>query len=196
MSMKKKKVAGMTPSALRLASSLFSLLRRGSPLGLLLLSAACNSTTPSPQTAMRGDFSRFDGVGNYTLLASLFIPSGAGVVTVQFEPFGEGPTSYLNFMHLDFMPEGDVRVDDGAVRFGRFPRDQVFALSVNVVITATTATAQITLFGTGASGSADVSVNPSLLAVARKFGAVRFWMGFQSQGSFFVDDILVTRRNS
>lgn len=151
-------------------------------------------TTPSPQTGMRGVFSRFDGVGNYGLLASLYIPSGAGAVTVQFEPFIE-PNEYFGFMHLDFMPEGDVRIDDGPVRFGHFPRDQAFALSVNLVITATTATAHITLLGTGASGSTDVSVNPSLLAVARQFGGVRFWMGFQWQGSFFVDDILVSRRN-
>jgi hypothetical protein len=106
-------------------------------------------TGQTPQTALKGSFSRFDGTGNYTLLASLYIPSGTGAVTVQFEPFGEGPTSYLNFMHLDFMPEGDVRIDDSSVRFGQFLRDQAFALSVNLVITATTATARITLFGTG-----------------------------------------------
>jgi hypothetical protein len=151
-------------------------------------------TTPSPQTGMRGVFARFDGVGNYWLLASLYIPDGTGAVTVQFEPFIE-PNEYFGFMHLDFMPEGDVRIDDGPVRFGHFPRDLAFVLSVNLVITATTATAHISLIGEGTSGSIDVSVNPSLLSAARQFGAVRFWMGFQWQGSFFVDNILVTRRN-
>jgi hypothetical protein len=143
---------------------------------------------------MRGVFARFDGVGNYWLLASLYIPDGTGAVTVQFEPFIE-PNEYFGFMHLDFMPEGDVRIDDGPVRFGHFPRDLAFVLSVNLVITATTATAHISLIGEGTSGSTDVSVNPSLLSAARQFGAVRFWMGFQWQGSFFVDNILVTRRN-
>ena len=142
---------------------------------------------------MRGLFSQFNGLGNYTLLTSLYIPSGTGAVTVQFEPFVE-PNEYFGFMHLDFMPEGDVRVDDGPVRFGHFPRDQAFVLSVNLVITSTTATAHISLIGTGASGSQDVSVDPSLFSAAHQFGAVRFWMGFQWQGSFFADDILVTRR--
>jgi hypothetical protein len=152
-------------------------------------------TAPSPQTGMRGRFSRFDGLGNYTLLTSLYIPNGTETVTVQFEPFVE-PNEYFGFMHLDFMPEGDVRVDDGPVRFGHFPRDQAFVLSVNLVVTATTATAHISLMGTGASGTQDVSVDPSLLSAARQFGAVRFWMGFQWHGLFFADDILVTRRKS
>lgn len=150
---------------------------------------------PSPQTAMTGHFTSPGGPGNYGLLTSLFIPSGAGIVTVQFEPFGQPPSSYVNFMHLDFMPEGDVRVDDGPVRFGRFPRDQVFTLSVSLAITATDATVSITLLGAGASGSIDVPVDPTLAVMARNFGAVKFWMGFQSQGTFFVDNVLVTRRN-
>jgi hypothetical protein len=150
---------------------------------------------PSQQTAIRCNFARFFSEGNYGLLASLYIPSGTEAVTVQFEPAFGGPDDYLNFMHLDFMPEGDVRVNDGPFRFGQFPRDQPFVLSVNLVITATTATAHITLFGGGASGDADVNIDPSLISVARQFGAVRFWMGFQWTGTFFVDDIIVTRKN-
>jgi len=150
---------------------------------------------PSPQTGMRGDFAQFFGAGNYSLLASLYIPSGTGAVTVAFEPIGFPESSYTNFMHLDFMPEGDVRVDDGPVRFGHFPRDQPFALAVGLNITATTATAHISLFGTGASGTQDVNVSPILLPLAPRFDAVRFWMGFQWQGSFFVDDVIVTRQN-
>jgi hypothetical protein len=81
-----------------------------------------------------------------------------------------------------------VRVDDGPVRFP-------FALAVGLNITATTATAHISLFGAGASGTQDVNVSPILLPLAPRFNAVRFWMGFQWQGSFFVDDIIVTRKN-
>jgi hypothetical protein len=143
---------------------------------------------------MRGIFSRVGGVGDYGFLAALFIPQDTGVVTVQFEPIPE-PNEYFGFLHLDFMPEGDVRIDDGPVRFGPFPRDQSFVLSVHLVITETTATAEITLLGRGASGSTTVDVHPGLLRAARQFGAVRFWMGFQHQGSFFVDEIIVTRRN-
>lgn len=153
-------------------------------------------TAPSKETTLTGNFSRFDGVGNYALLASLYIPSGSGVVTVQFETFHQGPHPNLSFLHLDFMPEGDVRIDDSNVRFGQFPRDQSFVLSVNLVITETTAIAEITLLGGSASGDTNVSIQPVLLPLARQFGAVKFWIGFQHQGSFFVDDILVTRKNS
>ena len=153
-------------------------------------------TQPSPETVMRCTFSRFDGPGNYTLLASLFMPSGTGAATVQFETFNGSTSSAPSFLHLDFMPEGDVRIDDSATRFGHFPRDQTFALSVNLVITGAAATAHMTLFGPGASGSQDYNINPAFLSIARQFGAMRFWMGFQWQGAFFVDDILVTRSNS
>jgi hypothetical protein len=153
-------------------------------------------TARSQQTGLRGSFSRFDGVGEYGLVASMYIPNGAQLVTVQFEtstPQSSG--NFPSFLHLDFMPEGDVRIDDSTVRFGRFPRDQPFVLSVRLVITATSATASITLLGTGASGSIDVPVNPSWLVLARQYGGVRFWMGSQWQGTFFVDDIIVTRKN-
>ncbi len=153
-------------------------------------------TPPSPETVMRCNFSRFDGAGNYSLLASLYIPSGTGAVTVQFESFRGNVLSSPSFLHLDFMPEGDVRIDDSSVRFGRFPRDQPFTLSVNLDITSTTATARFTLFGASASGTHEMNINPAWLAVAREFGAVRFWMGYQWQGPFYVENILVTRRNS
>ena len=45
MSMQIKKVACGTPLALRLAPSLFRVLRRSSPLGLLLLSASVQPIT-------------------------------------------------------------------------------------------------------------------------------------------------------
>jgi hypothetical protein len=70
-----------------------------------------------------------------------WLSSRPGAVTVAFEPFGFPEDSYTNFLHLDFMPEGDVRIDDGPVRFGHFSRDQVFALAVGLNITATAATA-------------------------------------------------------
>ena len=147
---------------------------------------------PTPETTLTGRFSRFFGLGQYGLLASLHIPRNAGVVTVQFESFNQ----LGSFLHLDFMPEGDVRVDDNAnARFGHFPRDTNFVLSVSLNITSTTATAEITLLGPGASGNRTVNVQPILLPVARQFGAVKFWVGFQHRASFFVDDIVVTRKN-
>lgn len=152
-------------------------------------------TPISPQTAMTARFSGPGGAGRYGLLTQLFIPSDTGIVTVQFEPFSTRPDSYANFLHLDFMPEGDIRVDDGTMRFGRFPRDRAFLLTVGLDITATRATVHVRLAGAGASGSADVPINPRFLSAAMQFSAVKFWMGFEHTGSFYVDDIVVTRQN-
>jgi hypothetical protein len=147
----------------------------------------------TPETTLTGQFTEF-GTGSYGLLTSLHIPSGSGVVTVQFEASPQSPLPFGPFLHLDFMPEGDVRIDDGTTRFGQFPRDQNFVLSVKLNITTTSATAEITLLG-GASGDRTVNVSSNVLPLARNFGAVKFWVGFQHQGTFFVDDIIVTRKS-
>jgi hypothetical protein len=147
---------------------------------------------PNVPTALRGDFAQFRGEGTYGLLAAMFIPAGTGVVTLQFEPFGRPVTEYTSFLHLDFMPDNTVRVDDGKASFGTFPRDQFFTVSVRLDITATSTKAHFQLFGTGASGDLDFTVQPLFQNVARQFGAVRFWMGFPHTGLFDVDDIVVT----
>jgi hypothetical protein len=151
-------------------------------------------TTPGEPTELTGNFTRF-GLGNYGLLASLHIPSGSEVVTVQFEASDKSPLPFGPFLHIDFMPEGDVRIDDSAIRFGQFPRDENFVLSVNLNITQTAATAEITLLGGNASGSINVNVSSNVLSLAHQFGAVQFSVGFQHKASFFVDDIIVTRKN-
>lgn len=165
--------------------------------GRITVEDAPRSSLPNKWVAIREDalratFSQFNGLGKYGFIASLYMPaSTTGIATVQFEPFDD-PSSFVNFFHLDFMPEGDVRIDDG-VRFGKFPRDKPFAVSVKLEITQTSGTAEITLFGEGASGDKKVNISPSLLVPARRFGGVRFWMGFQQHGIFFADDIIVTR---
>jgi len=152
-------------------------------------------SAPSPQTSMKCSLSSFGGDGQYTIAASLFIPSGAGVATLQFEAWGQPTDSFLNFLHIDFLTNNTVRIDDGATSFGSFQRDQLFSVIISMTIGASGATATISLFG-AASGSLDVTINPSLLNVARQFGALRFWMGFQWAGSFDVTDISVARVTS
>ena len=147
--------------------------------------------TPSPETTLTGRFSQFFNTGKYGLLASVHIPSGAEVVTVQLESFNQT----ASFMHLDFMPQGDVRIDDSNVRFGHFPRDTNFVLSMNLNIYQDTSIVEISLMGSGASGNITITVQHLFQPVARQFGAVKFWVGYQWRASFFVDDILVTRKN-
>jgi len=145
---------------------------------------------PAPETELIGNFTQW-GMGSYGLLCSMNIPSSSGVVSVQFD----AATGLGSFMHIDFMPEGDLRIDDNeSLRFGTYPRGANFVLSVALVITETTATADITLLGDGASGNKLVTVNPALLTVAKQFGKCTFWVGFQHNSSFYVDDILVTRK--
>ena len=104
----------------------------------------------------------------------LYIPSGSGVTTIQFEPFGQAVTTYSGFLHLDFMPDNRVRIDDDpSTTFGIFPREQVFIVEVTLNIDASSATAHIVLSGAGASGQTDRAVIPALRAMARQFGAVR-----------------------
>ena len=152
-------------------------------------------TANSPQTAIQGKFSQIKGEGNYGLLAVLFIPSGSGVATLQFEPVQNGPSDYLSFLHLDFMPNNTVRIDDGEATFGTFPRDQFFTVSVNLEITASGTTAAMQLFGAGASGNLDYTVKPPFINLARQIGGLRLWVGAQHAGTFKADDIVVTYSN-
>lgn len=139
-------------------------------------------------------FSRLDGVGIYTITATMFIRSGTDIVTLQFEPDVGGQSPYFNFMHLDFMPEGNVRIDHGPV-FGAYARDQVFNIRVILVITSSSVRARITLSGPGAGGVTDYNLPNQMLFFARRFNSIRFWLEFGNSGQFFVDNILVTRRD-
>jgi hypothetical protein len=144
----------------------------------------------APITTMLCNFSQFRGDGTYSLLAALFIPSGSGLATVEFDT--TSPPG-IGFLHLDFTQENKVRInDDPGNVWGTFPRDHLFSLAVTLEITPTSATAHMSLFGAGASGTKDFDVTP--LALARQLGAVKFWMGFPWQGSFDATDILVTRK--
>lgn len=153
------------------------------------------SGKPTPRTAILGDVSQLRGDSTYTLTASVVIPHDAGVVTLQFEPFGHGQTAQGNFLHLDFLLDDTVRVDDkNSAVFGTFPRDQIFVVVVTLDIRASSTKAHFGLLGAGASGSLDYTVDPVLHKIALQFGAVRFWTGSRHTGSLTADDdVLATR---
>jgi hypothetical protein len=143
-------------------------------------------------TAMQCNLSEFGGDGTFGLLAVLYIPTGAEVATLQFEPFAQPASSYVSFLHIDFLQNNTVRFnDEDASAFGSFPRDQAFTVAVTLTINASSVSAHVDLLG-GATGSADHAGTP--LALARQFGAVRFWMGWPWTGSFYVNDVVVTRQ--
>ena len=146
---------------------------------------------------IQGNFSQFRGDGTYTFSATLFIPAGAGIATVQFEPFNQPVGTLTSFLHLDFTEDNRVRIDDDAsTKFGTFPRDQPFIVQVTLTISASTATAHIALGGAGASGEADRNILPPFRTMARQFGAVRLWMGFPSTGKFDATNIVVERKQN
>jgi hypothetical protein len=155
-----------------------------------------------PATALtmwQGNFSGVGGDGT-GFIASLMIPAACQGATVSFLT---GPTSSpqsAEILHVDFFKDPTsgadvVRInDDTIVPKGKFPRDQVFTLSVGMTISASSAVAHVTLYGPNqnASGSADYPIQA--VNLARQWGAFSLWIGSQWMGSFDATDILVTSR--
>ncbi len=150
---------------------------------------------PSPVAGLQGNFSQFRGIGQYTFSTILYIPSGSGIATIQFEPFDQPVDTLTSFLHLDFTQGNRVRIDDNeGTTFGSFPRDQTFIVQVTLNINASSPTAHIVLSGAGASGQADYNILPAFLSLAQQFGAIRIWMGFPWTGKFDATNIVVTRQ--
>lgn len=145
-------------------------------------------------TGLQCNFSKFAGDGIYHFSTALFIPQGAGLVTVQFETFGQPVGTLTSFLHIDFTQDNRLRIDDNDdTKFGSFPRDAVFILLVTLNINDSVSTAHISLAGANTEGSLDYSILPPFRTLARQFGAARLWMGFPWTGSFDATDIVVTR---
>ena len=149
-------------------------------------------------SGLQCNVSKFIGDGEYTFSTNLFIPSGSGLVTIQFEPFGQPVGALTNFLHLDFTEDNQVRLDDNdATKFGSFPRSQIFMVQVTLKINASgPSTAHIALGGTDATGEADYTILSPFLTLAHQFGAVRLWMGFPWSGSFDATTIVVTHKTN
>jgi hypothetical protein len=149
----------------------------------------------SPVAGFQGRLAEFGGEGEHQFSAVLFIPSGTGALSIQFERFNQPLVDLSTFLHLDFMPEGNVRVDDRPdMTFGSFPHGQPFVLQVNWKITSGAASAHIVLGGADASGEFDRTVPPPFVIQARQFGAFRFSMGFGSTGIADATNIVVKRK--
>jgi len=148
-------------------------------------------------TGLQCNNSKFIGDGEYVFSTVLFIPSGSGLVTIQFEPFGQSVSTLTSFLHLDFTEDNHVRLDDNdATKFGLFPRNQAFIVQVTLNINATAPTAHIVLSGADASGETDYTILSPFRTMAHQFGAVRLWMGFPWTGSFDATTIVVTHKTN
>jgi len=149
----------------------------------------------APISTMLCNFSALDGPGTYTLVATAFIPKGSGLATIEFDTSPAGAPPNIGFMHMDFMQNGTVRMDDDPAQvWGTFANDKTFDVFVTLDITATSAVAHMSLIGSGASGTKDYNV--PLGKFANQLGAVKIWMGFPWQGSFDVTDVIVTKHTN
>jgi len=152
-------------------------------------------TADSAIAGLQGRLAQFRGDGEYTFSAFLFIPSGTGTATVQFEVFNQPTSDLTTFLHLDFMADDRVRINDQSeTTFGSFPRGQPFILQVTLKIAPASGTARIVLSGAGASGQADYTLPPPFLTQARQFGAFRVWLGFGATGIVDATNIVVKRK--
>jgi hypothetical protein len=150
----------------------------------------------APVPAMECNLSQSQAEASYSISASIFIPAGSGLATVEFDTGSFAAPSLIGFFHLDFLQDGTMRLDDNAATiFGSVPHGQYFSLFMTLNVTASAATVHVGVLGNGASGSTDYTV-PSPLTLAQQFGAVKFWMGFPWTGSFDVVGITVARNAS
>jgi hypothetical protein len=149
----------------------------------------------SPISSMLCNFSAVKGPGTYSLAAAMFIPSGSGLATVEFVTSPSGAPPNIGFLHLDFMEDGTVRLDDDSTQiWGTYQHDKFFDLFVTLDITATTAVAHMSLIGSGTTSTKDYTV--PLGKFAHQIGAVNIWMGSPWGGSFNITDIIVTKRTN
>ena len=166
-----------------------------SPSGKWVQISRPDGQPPAPVVGLQGNFSQFRDGGVYTFSTTLFMPSGSGLATIQFEPFNQPVGTLTNFLHIDFTQDNRVRIDDNdATKFGSFTRDQPFIVQVTLNINASSPTAHIVLSGATASGQADYSILPPFRPLAQQFGAIRIWMGFPWTGRFQATNIVVTRQ--
>jgi hypothetical protein len=151
-------------------------------------------TADSDVAGFQGNFSAFRGAGEYTFTTTVFMPSGSGIATIQFEPFGQPVSDVGSFLHIDLMPDDKVRIDDDdASKFGLFPRDQPFIVQVTLDINSSSPSAHIVLSGAGTRRAADRSSSPP--APWRSGSAPSGWDGLPNTGRFDATNIVVSRSN-
>jgi hypothetical protein len=151
------------------------------------------ATQQSGVAGMQGSFAQLAGDGTYTFSTVVYMPSGVGDASIQFEPFGQTLDNLDSFLHLDLTEQNTVRIDDtDGTAFGSFPRDQVFIVQVTLTINATPS-AHIVLSGAGASGDKVYSILSPKISQAHQFGAIRLWMGTPWLKTFDVVNAVVTK---
>lgn len=146
---------------------------------------------PDPKTGLTpafvGMLTEVDGEGVYNFSAAVFVPSGSDVSSISF-----ATATGDEFMHIDFLPNNTVRIDDLVV-FGSFVHNQIFLLQVTLNIAAAQSTAHVVVSGGGAVGVEDYTMPAPFHILSLQFGSIKLWKGFGDAGSFDATEIVVSR---
>src|ERR1700758_1136946 len=76
------------------------------------ISRASVANNQAPISVMQGNFAKTYPDGSYGFLGALFIASGSGLASVEFDTSPFGSPASTSFLHLDFLQNGTVRFDD------------------------------------------------------------------------------------
>jgi hypothetical protein len=144
-------------------------------------------TGPEGEAALHCKLTQAPGFGVYTFSAELFLSDNSGIASISFET-----ADFAEFLHVDFLPTNQARIDDIGVEFGSFPRNAAFIVQVILTIAASGSTALVLLTGS-AAGAQEAVVQEPFQSLAPQFGAVKVWQGFPNTGSFDATNIVVTQ---
>ncbi|HMG15646.1 MAG TPA: hypothetical protein VK590_09375 [Saprospiraceae bacterium] len=134
-----------------------------------------------------------NNAGKYIFTSYLYIPSGGGVASIQFEAWDQAIYTRDNFLHLDFLPNGNVMIDgDSSSKFGHFPHDSVFVVQATIDLT-TAPNVNIVLTGGGANGHSNKIIQALYQSNAYKFGSFRLISETPIKGSFYATNILIEK---
>lgn len=122
-----------------------------------------------------------------------FVPQSAPIMmTVFFEP--KAPLPQIPLMHIDLLPNGNIRVNDSQV-VGTFKFDNLVGFFINFDLTGSSPTAEILIRGGGTDASTTIAVPVN--AANFGLGRVRIVAPFEGvnapNGSFLVNDIIAIK---
>ncbi|MEO6819240.1 MAG: hypothetical protein ABI204_05895 [Ginsengibacter sp.] len=147
--------------------------------------------TNSPNAGFNCNNLKMIGEGQFRFSAALFISGNSGLVTIDFLP---DLPSGLSFLHIDFMQNNGLRLQDSQIIPGmRFPKDSIFIAQVTLKITSTEGTAHIALGGVGTAGTFDYNLNETELRLAKRFSKTELFIGYPWTGSFFATNIVTSQ---
>lgn len=153
------------------------------------------TSATGPLSEYRGSFTQNLAKSKASVDLVGFIPSSSPIMmTLFFEP--KAPLPQILLMHIDLMPNGNIRVNDDQV-IGTFKFDTPVGFFINFDLTGTSPSASILIRG----GANDASTTVGIPVNAANFGLgqVRIVAPFEGvnapNGSFLVNEVFALKPN-